>query len=67
MTTIPFHGKIYIIAGHLAYLAKVHGIEALRDALDYHQMTPSFYNATAIQQRIEETQHQPPTTQTYVS
>jgi hypothetical protein len=67
MTTIPFHGKIHIIAGHLAYLAKIHGVEPVRNALDYHRMSPSFYNATAIQQRIEETQHQQPTTQTYVS
>jgi hypothetical protein len=67
MTTLPYQGKIHIIAGRLAYLAKLHGVEPVRDALDYHQMTPSFYDEAVIQQHIEETQAQQPTTQTYVS
>jgi hypothetical protein len=66
MTTLPFNGKIHLIAGQLAYLAKVHGVEPVREALHYHQMTPSFYDAAVIQQRIEEQPNQQPT-QTYVS
>lgn len=61
MTTLPFDGKIHLIAGHLAYLAKIHGVESVREALHYHQMTPSFHNAALIEQRIEETQTQQPT------
>jgi hypothetical protein len=68
MTTIPYHGKIHLIAGHLAYLAKIHGVEPVREALDYHRMTPTFYDATAIQHRIEDTQQTNPNpTNHYVS
>jgi hypothetical protein len=66
MTTLPYKGKIHIIAGQLAYLAKVYGDEPVREALDYHQMTPSFYDEAVIQQRVEDTYNQQPT-QTYVS
>ena len=66
MTTLPFDGKIHLIAGQLAYLAKLHGVEPVREALHYHQMTPAFHDAALIEQRIEETQTQQPT-QTYVS
>jgi hypothetical protein len=61
MTTLPFDGKIHLIAGHLAYLAKLHGVEPVREALHYHQMTPAFYDEAAVAQRIEETQTQQPT------
>ena len=66
MTTLPYNGKIHLITGPLARLTKLHGVEPVRQALHYHQMTPAFYDAAVLQQRIEETQTQQPT-QTYVS
>ena len=66
MTTLPYNGKVHLITGPLARLTKLHGVEAVREALHYHQMTPSFYDAAVLQQRLEETQ-QPTTTQHYVS